>query len=323
MDPDIQPSTSELDDGSPATPRADPSANPDLPAAPAAAAPAPTAEPDDAEQAKSPPEPWTTERFFATIAERLGPQYAVVRDTSFCWLTPFGDRHAAHARQGHYGLRRLPELIPGLEPHPPPGGWPAILFSGTDDQLTYNGFFPGSGTNIISGGVWRTWPIGHLAIPVRRETNLDAAFVHELVHAVLSGSGIPRWIQEGIATSVETAMGAKRSPLSDLHAWRETLAYWRGRDPALFWSGRAFSDPDSSAHAYRLAQVLGRHWTRSAERLHRMRALGRQGWQDQDAALRAIIGADRAAMLAAVIEPRPPQGMLARLLHHLFVGDQV
>jgi len=244
-----------------------------------------------------------------------------VPDGAFHWLTPFGPEHGPRAAQAHHALARLPELIPGLEPVPPPGGWPAILLASTEDQLAYEGLFAGSGPQIINGGCWRSYPVGHLAIPAHDKSALDAAFGHELVHAVLFGGGVPIWLQEGIATELETRMGSKAAPLADLYQWRETLQYWRTHDATAFWNARAFGDPASSAHAYALAQVLGYHWTRHPERLRAARELGRAGWADPDAALRTLLGVDRGRLLSAVLEPARRRGWLERFAYWCFVGE--
>jgi hypothetical protein len=265
--------------------------------------------------------PYDADRFLSEIAMELGKKYSIVRDESFHWLTPFGSDHARHAKHAHHGLRRLPELIPGLEPSPPEGGWPAILFANTDDQLAYESLFGGSGTSIINGGCWRSYPVGHLAIPVSEWDGLDAAFGHELVHAILHGGGVPLWLQEGIATELETCMGNRKAPLSDMYHWGKTLTYWRTHSIDLFWSSRAFHDPESSDAAYGLAQVLGYHWTKYPERLREARALGKDGWKDQDAALRKLVGTDRAGLIAAVLGPGRKRGVIERFLYWCFVGD--
>jgi hypothetical protein len=291
------------------------------PSADPATAPAPSEPGPTWTAAGSPAETITPARFLADVAGVLGAPYAVVSDRAFHWLTPFGADHERLAAHARHALLRLPEVIPGLEPEPPPGGWPAVLFASTDDQLAYEGLFGGSGASIISGGCWRSFPVGHLAVPVTGREALDAAFGHELVHAVLSGSGVPTWLQEGIATELETRMGNRAPPLADLYTWRATLTYWREHPAGPFWSGAAFRDPASSEHAYRLAQLLGYHWTRRPERLRAARDLGRAAWKDQDGALLGLIGADRAGLLRAVLAPDRRRGWLDRFLHWCFVHD--
>jgi hypothetical protein len=276
---------------------------------------------DSPDESRAAPATMTAGAFLTQIAQALGNRYEIVQDSAFHWLTPFGVDHERRARHAHHALRRLPELIPGLEPVPPAGGWPAILFASTEDQLAYEALFGGTGADIINGGCWRSHPVGHLAIPVHDWDALDAAFGHELVHAVLTDSGIPVWLQEGIATELETRLGHRTPPLADLYHWTTTLDYWRSHAPDPFWTAEAFHDPAASEHAYRIAQVLGYQWTRHPERLLHARTLGAQHWQDVDRALLANIGVDRASLLRAVLDPPRFRGWLERFLSWCFLGD--
>ncbi len=268
--------------------------------------------------------PPTAAEFLRDIAEALGPSYRVHSDGIFHWATPFlDDQHHKYARQAAYALSRVGQTIPGLVTTPPVDGWPAILFASVEDQLAYDALFGGGGSNIINGGVWRSWPIGHLAIPVSDWDALDAAFGHELVHASLSGTGVPVWLQEGLATELETGMGNRVAPLNDLYQWRQTLAWWRSHLPESFWDASAFATPESSRHAYALAQVIALRLTHRPEQVHRACTIGPRAWQDQDAVLREIMGADRATVFQAVIGEGRKQGWFERFLYWCFVGDRL
>jgi len=169
-----------------------------------------------------------------------------------------------HARIARYGLSRLNEMIPGLRTDPPDGGWPTVLLPDVDTQLRYNGQFGGTGASIIAGGSYRSHPIGHLAIPVWDRSEIDAAFAHELVHAILSPRRVPTWIQEGIACEVETRLGSRSHPFRDIRTLNDSLRYWRSHEASEFWNGRAFGHPDSATHTYLLAQIIAGRWTRDA-----------------------------------------------------------
>jgi hypothetical protein len=271
-------------------------------------------------------EPWTSERFLDSLLAALGGSYRRCADDCFSWLTPFPEaEHERHARVARHGVGRLAELIPGLEVAPPPGGWPAVLFADVETQLAYERLFAGRAregqapvAHIISGGCYRSHPVGHLAIPVSDHDRLDAAFAHELVHAVLSPREIPTWFQEGIACEVETRLGNRTDPYTDQRKLELMLAHWRTHDAAGFWSGRAFHDPDSSRHAYVLAQVLVGRWTRGGQELAALCRLESDAWRDQDAAL----GIGREALLRNVIARSRQRGWLERALYAIFVGDE-
>jgi hypothetical protein len=273
-------------------------------------------------EANEPPPP-TAEAFCASLVASLGSHYRISQDGVFHWVTPFApDAHERFAQQARYAIARVGQTIPGLVTTPPDGGWPAVLFSSVDEQLAYEGLFGGAGAQIINGGVWRNWPIGHLAIPVNQWDALDAAFGHELVHACLSDTGVPVWLQEGLATELETGMGNRVAPLNDLHQWKETLAWWRSHPPDPFWTGEAFSNPESSRHAYALAQVIALRLTHRPDRLRLACTIGWEAWEDQDTAVRQLMGGDRATVFQAVIGEGRKQGWLERFLYWCFVGDR-
>ena len=269
-------------------------------------------------------EPVSAESFFADVAQRLGPPYRTSCDEAVLWLTPYDEaQHQRHAAHAHHALHRLAEL--GLA-HNGSERIAAILLRDKEDQLAYHDLFAHPDdppeTTIFDGGCWRSYPVGHLAIPVVTWDALDAAFAHELVHAILSPEGLPSWFQEGVATEVETRMGNRSDPLTDEHAWQECLTWWREHDPTTFWDSSAFRDPASSKHEYRLAQVITMRWTRRAGALSAARGVGKQAWRNPDAALHGLCGGDRARLLNAVLQPPRPRGWFERALFAVFVGDR-
>jgi hypothetical protein len=265
-------------------------------------------------------EPWTPERFLGELGAVLGSRYRRCVDARFQWLTPYPpEEHERLAAIARHGVRRLGELIPGLDVAPPPGGWPAVLFDGVDSQLAYEGIFGGpAGEHIISGGCYRSHPVGHLAIPVSDWDSLDAAFAHELTHAVLSPRGMPVWIQEGIACEVETRLGNRSHPFADRRELDEAIAWWRAHGSADFWTAAAFHHPDSSRHAYRLAQIIVGRWTRDAEAVAALCALDDGDWRHGD----RILGVERERLFSSVVAPTRRRGWLERALHAIFVGEE-
>ncbi len=270
-----------------------------------------------------PSNPLTADVFLNHIISALGPPYRITSDAHYHWVTPFSDeQHKKYAMQAAYALERVGQTIPGLVVTPPSQGWPAILFASVDAQLTYDGLFSGEGNHIINGGCWRSWPIGHLAIPVSEWDALDAAFGHELVHAALSNTGVPIWLQEGLATELETGMGNRTSPLNDLFHWRETLQFWRQHDAQTLWDASAFGDPNSSRHAYAIAQVIALRLTNKPQQLRRACTIGAEAWKDPDAVLRELIGCDRDAIFHNIIDDKPRGGWFERFIYWCFVGDR-
>ncbi len=265
----------------------------------------------------------TADAFINEMQAVLGSDYRRCVVGHFEWLTPFpAEELEPLARQANHALGRLAEW--GLPPHQAQRIL-AILFDNPDDQLAYHGYFQHDGDtapSIIDGGCFRSWPVGHLAIPVTAWDALDAAFAHELVHALLFDDGVPAWLQEGIACSVETNFGHRPDPLIDQWQWGQTLTWWRNHPADSFWNGTAFSDPASSLHAYALAQVLAGRWLKQPDALAALRAPGPDAWHHEDAVLMDLIGCDRAQALGRILDPPRPQGWLARCINAIFLGDE-
>lgn len=259
--------------------------------------------------------------FLDELCRSLGDGWRVSSDPRFLWATCADpDEHSELARHAHHALDRLAQM--GLDPGREPIA--AVLLPDAEAQLAYHGLFTDPQAPpqevILDGGCWRSWPVGHLAIPINAWDALDAAFAHELVHAVLSADGLPLWLQEGIACEVETWMGNRRDPFTDEHEFAECLAHWRQASPAGLWDASAFRDPATSQKAYLLAQVLAMRWTRRRGGIDDLRAAG--GWAHEDTALRRLIGMDRTELLAATLDPPQARGWLERFFAALFVGGR-
>jgi len=200
-------------------------------------------------------------------AELLGGGYRViVDDTPVAWITDVDDAELARCRRfAHHALRRVGEILPELDLTPPQGRWPVVLCTSRDDLLTCltrddDDTQAGAGAEalaaIVPGGVWISRPVGHFLMPHSRFDTLDGALAHELVHAALRDLPTPRWVEEGLATSVETAMGHLPHPLSNRDEIMAFRAWATERDPAQLVRPEDFWNSDSSRHAYALAQVM-------------------------------------------------------------------
>ncbi len=118
-------------------------------------------------------------------------------------------------------------------------------------------------------------------------------------------------------------MGNRSPPLRNTYDWGQTLAYWRSHDITSFWSGRAFHDPASASHAYRLAQVIGYRWTCSPKRLSLAQRIPQAEWENEDAALAEHFGMTHADLIAAVLDPDAgrERGWFEQFLRWIFVND--
>lgn len=262
-------------------------------------------------------------------AEELGGGYRVDLGAGerFAWVSDVEPEELARCRGfAAHALRRVGEILPELDLEPPLGRWPVVLCASKDDlvaRLARGDDDPDAAeaiAAIIPGGVWIRDPIGHFLMPHSRVDTLDGALAHELVHAALRDLPTPRWLEEGLATGVETAMGHLRHPLSERDDIMAFRAWAADSDPAQLAQPRDFWDPASSRHAYALAQVMVTQLLHDRERFVAFINCAHLA-DNGDAGLRLCYERSLADLVASVIRPAPQRGWLARLFHAAFGVD--
>ena len=143
---------------------------------------------------------------------------------------------------------------------------------------------------------------------------------HEFVHAVLNDLPTPIWLEEGLACNVETSMGHRAHPFSDMHAIREFRLHWTTHDPSVITEHVAYRNPRSSQHAYSLAQGMVTQLQHDNEQF--VRFILSSSYEDGgESALQRIYGSGLSDLINSVITPPRPQGWFARLLNQWFGID--
>lgn len=267
-----------------------------------------------------PPIEWLTE-----VRARLGADNFKVIPSPRCWILTDLDpsRLAPCISSIEDALSRVPELLPELNFLPHFGRWPIILFSDQDQLVHYHAWIRPIEDEVPSmtpGGFWTIDPLGHFILQYESEGTLTGGMGHELVHAACSYKGLPRWLEEGLATNVETAMGRRPHVLAhdsfELSELRELLAHHP--DPRTLLRPEGFYDPDYSHLAYAIGQMLV---TRLMGDRQRFFAFLRDAREEDDgkAALAAHFGLDVHELLPQVFDVPRARGILAQLLQLLFV----
>jgi hypothetical protein len=151
-----------------------------------------------------------------------------------------------------------------------------LIFSDEDDYYQYLSYHSPDGEQAASGGVCIHSGCTHIALPWRDELDAANAIIHELTHDCLAHLPLPRWLNEGVAVTLQKAIAPPsraigQSEQSALYAatinWRAPtmwdelaerhFAFWTEENIQSFWAGTSFFQPgDSNELSYSLAEVL-------------------------------------------------------------------
>ncbi len=117
-----------------------------------------------------------------------------------------------------------------------------------DEQRT----FATSGGVHISTGYRHTVINGPLASAGR-------TLAHELAHDMVSGRGLPLWLNEGFAQFAEDLVPGYRSPMLNRREAELHRRYWSWFGTNHFWNGTGFGKVGSQRLCYQLANIVFRN----------------------------------------------------------------
>ena len=131
-----------------------------------------------------------------------------------------------------------------------------LLFADHDRYLEYISYFFREGEHPASWGVFLRWGYAHIALAGASTWFGEQVIVHELVHNLLCHLPLPRWLNEGLATSLECRIARQlfdlNADLIDRHR-----AHWNATNIQSFWAGTSFGVPgDDCELSYSLGQIL-------------------------------------------------------------------
>jgi hypothetical protein len=132
-----------------------------------------------------------------------------------------------------------------------------LLFTDEDDYYQYVSYYYPEGLHPTSVGCMiPDWYL-HLAVQTRGGMALSDVLSHELAHLALAHLPLPRWLDEGYATSVEQRLGSMPNRFLDRELRARHLAFWDSQRLQEFWAGTSFAVPgESNELSYSLAEIL-------------------------------------------------------------------
>lgn len=151
-----------------------------------------------------------------------------------------------------------------------------LVFSEHDDYYQYAAFHMADGVNPSSGGMCISSGYTHIALPWTEQLDVANALIHELAHDSMAHLSLPHWLNEGVAVTLEKAIGAPPRAIGQgdqdavygaMSNWRpptmwqelaeQHFAFWNEENIQTFWAGTSFYLPgDSNSLSYSLAEVF-------------------------------------------------------------------
>ncbi|MBU6402954.1 MAG: hypothetical protein KGS61_21750 [Verrucomicrobia bacterium] len=152
----------------------------------------------------------------------------------------------------------LVQQVLGESERPP--GWGKrviLLFTELDDYYQYVSYFCRDGTNPASGGMLIRKDYIHVAAPYEDGRYIRQTLAHELTHAAVVQLPLPRWLNEGLAVTVQKRIAKSGVPALDADLRDEHVAFWNEDRIQSFWAGTSFYEPgESNKLSYSLAEIL-------------------------------------------------------------------
>jgi hypothetical protein len=145
-----------------------------------------------------------------------------------------------------------------------------------DDYYSYISQFYPEGVHTLSAGVHIYAGFPQIVVHFQSWHGALQTLGHEMSHACVAHLPLPRWLDEGIAQSLEKLIGDVPPPdswsdaaaLNSLqNSWQSPLltgelaerhhAFWNEENIQAFWAGTSFGEPgDASELSYSLAEIL-------------------------------------------------------------------
>ena len=164
-------------------------------------------------------------------------------------------------------LARILSVLDGIAQDTMPDRYFAIIFTDHDAYYRYiSYFYPDEGDYPMSSGIFLRRLYPHLAMPFHNVDSTEGTIAHELTHACVSHLELPLWLDEGLATTMESALtGFPRLNL-DHHQFRRHEKFWTEATVQEFWNGESFNRTDEGNElSYELARFCVKSLSQSPD----------------------------------------------------------
>jgi len=196
-------------------------------------------------------------QWLGVIKEKLGPDNMIFGSQNFLLLSKKSKISATYllnvAENSLVSIRNdLKELAWRWEF----GKHAIIIFEDLDEYYRYiSYFYPDEGEFITSAGIFLNRGYCHTAMSIQRD--YTRTLIHELTHLSVAHLKVPRWLNEGLATTTEEKVTGLMSYRINEETLKQHQEYWNHDTIQDFWSGKSFGTVgDPSKLSYGLAEIL-------------------------------------------------------------------
>jgi len=176
----------------------------------------------------------------STLKNHLGADYAVYRSPNFILLTSRGlNASKSILRTCELAVQYIVDWLGPVAAKRGHGQHVVLDFATIENYYDY-----------LRGGYL------HIAVPPSH--GMQNVLIHELAHNRLAHLPLPKWLNEGIAVTMERKIGGKQYGRIDRELHQKHRAYWTTQTILAFWTGESFHDLDGEVvHlSYSLADIL-------------------------------------------------------------------
>jgi len=260
--------------------------------------------------------------WLSATRDAIGGAYRVDESANFLLLAVFPIRTAvgllAFLERARAGI--LTQLLPGVAKVGGHGKHVAIVFDDVENYYSYIAYFyPPEGEFAASGGVFvqrgyglQGWGYGHFVLHGSAIAAIERTVVHELTHNCLRHLDIPRWLDEGLASTVERVVAGDAALVVRAEDIEEHRAHWRDGAIQEFWSGVAVHRPDDGSRlTYHLARMAVKALSHDYGRFREF-VLAADGADAGEQAARMVFGRGLGGLIEQFLgpgdwSPRPEQ----------------
>ncbi|MGB8352411.1 MAG: hypothetical protein WCD79_00835 [Chthoniobacteraceae bacterium] len=196
-------------------------------------------------------------QWLGVIKEKLGPDNLIFGSQNFLLLSKKSKISATYLLNvAENALVQIRNDLKDLAWRWEFGRHAIIIFEDLDEYYRYiSHFYPDEGEFITSAGIFLNRGYCHTAMSYQKDYTLT--LIHELTHLSVAHLSIPRWLNEGLATSTEEKVTGRMSHRLDGETLDQHEAYWNHDTIQDFWSGKSFRIAgDPSKLSYGLAEIL-------------------------------------------------------------------
>jgi len=196
-------------------------------------------------------------QWLGVIKEKLGPGHLIFESPNFLLLSTKTKNSAIYVLNvAENALKRIRDDLKDLAWRWEHGKHAIIIIEDVDEYYHYiSHFYSEEGDFATSGGIFIGSGYCHTVLALH--TDYTLTLIHELTHLCVSPLQIPRWLNEGLATTTEARVVGRRASRLDDEIFERHTAYWNKQTIQDFWSGKSFRTPgEPSELSYSLAEIL-------------------------------------------------------------------